>query len=98
MLTQEQQFKKQIADAIASFEFAFPNVSPPEPRWFHIWLTRYPFWSLKNVIQTLSTHSLKDQFTTESTGRAISALLRADALKRALDGSGASHDRAKSAH
>lgn len=87
MVSQEQKFKQQYSDLIAAFKTAFPNITPPEPRWFFLWIAKYPLWSIKDAIQTLSQHSLKARFTTESTGRAISALLRAEALRRAVAGS-----------
>jgi hypothetical protein len=84
MVTQEQKFKNQYSDLIAAFEAAFPGVTPPESRWFFLWLAKYPVCAIKDVIHILQQHPLKAQFTTESTGRAISALLRAEALKRAV--------------
>ena len=84
MITQEQKFKSQYADLIAAFQAAFPNIAPPEPRWFFLWLGKYPPGDIKDVIRSLQNHSLKARFTTESTGRAISALLRQNALERAV--------------
>jgi hypothetical protein len=86
MVTQEQKFKNQYSDLIAAFEAAFPNITPPEPRWWSLWLAKYPVWAIKDVIQILQQHPLKPQFTTVSTGKAISAFLRAEALKRAIAG------------
>ena len=86
MISQEQQFKNQLIDLIAVFEAAFPNTPPPDTQWFYLWRSKYPVWSIKDAIQTLSTHSKKAQFTTDSVGRAISTRLRSDALKRAIAG------------
>ena len=86
MVLQEQKFKNQFSDIIAAFEVAFPGITPPEPRWFTLWISKYPIWAIKDAIRQLSKHPLKDRFTTESTGKAISALLRAEALIRATSG------------
>jgi hypothetical protein len=80
---QEEKFRSQISDLAAAFEVAFLGIAPPEPRWFSLWLAKYPLWAIKDAIGTLSKHPLKPRFTTESCGKALSALLRAEALKRA---------------
>jgi len=69
---------------LADFASAFPSVNPPDIHWWLLWLQRYPFADIRDAIQTLSRHHLKDRFTTESTGRALSALLRDSAVKRAM--------------
>jgi hypothetical protein len=84
MISQEQQFANQLADLIAAFQANFPTIPPPDARWFYLWREKYPVWAIKNAIQTLAAHPLKDRFTTDSCGKALSASLRAAALKRAL--------------
>jgi hypothetical protein len=69
---------------LADFTAAFHNVNPPDIHWWLLWLQRYPFADIRDAIQTLSRHHLKDRFTTESSGRALSALLRDSAVKRAV--------------
>ena len=86
MISQEQQFKNQFDDLIAVFHAAFPSIPPPDTQWFYLWRAKYPIWAIEKAIQTLAAHPLKAQFTTESTGKAISSLLRAEALKRAIAG------------
>jgi hypothetical protein len=86
MVLQEQKFKNQFSDIIAAFEAAFPDIIPPESRWITLWLGKYPVWAIKDAIRQLSKHSLKARFTTDSTGKAISALLRAESLIRATSG------------
>jgi len=84
MLSQKFQFKHDYSALIAAFAAAFPDITPSEAQWFLHWLEKYPAWAIKDAIQTLAKHSMRARFTTESTGRAISALLRAEALKRAI--------------
>jgi len=68
----------------AEYTAAFPDITPPENHWWTLWMQRYPFEDIRDAIQTLSGHRLKDRFTTESTGRALSALLRDSAVRRAM--------------
>jgi|HubBroStandDraft_6_1064221.scaffolds.fasta_scaffold151715_3 hypothetical protein len=84
MISQEQQFANQFADLIAAFQAAFPNIPPPDTKWFYLWREKYPVWAIKDAIQKLAAHPLKARFTTDSCGKALSAMLRAEALKRAL--------------
>jgi hypothetical protein len=90
MMSQEQLFARAYADTIAEFEAAFPGIKPPEPFWFSTWITKYGFRDVSVAIRTLAGHPMKARFTTESTGRALSALLRAEALRRAIPGAPAS--------
>ncbi len=84
MLSQEYQFKQAYSVLIAVFQTAFPTITPPEAAWFFHWLEKYPAWAVMDAIETLGKHPLKARFTTESTGKAISAILRTEALKRAI--------------
>ena len=84
MPSQEFQFKQDYSTLIAAFNAAFPNITPPEAQWFFHWLAKYPTWAIKDAIQTLAQHPMRARFTTESTGRALSALLRQSALQRAI--------------
>lgn len=84
MLSQEFQFKQQYSNLIAEFSAAFPGITPPDAPWFFHWLEKYPAWAIKDAVQTLAKHPLKAKFTTASTGKAVSALLRTEALKRAV--------------
>lgn len=86
MAYHDSKFAAQYTDLIAAFKAAFPDINPPDPTWFAKWLREYRFGAIMDAIQTLQTHSLKAKFTTESTGKAISALLREDALRRAVAG------------
>jgi hypothetical protein len=80
MQTQED---KLYANAVAEFQTAFPSIQPPASAWFVQWLTAYGSFALSDAIQKLQRHSMTARFTTESTGKAISALLRAAALRAA---------------
>ncbi len=82
MLSQEKMFRRQHADITVALENAFPGVQPPESRWILLWLQKYPFPDILAAIQTLRDHPLRAKFTTESVGRAISALLRETAMQR----------------
>jgi hypothetical protein len=84
MPSQEWQFKQDYSAVITAFNEAFPNTTPPEYQWIFHWLGKYPVWAVRDAIQTLSQHPLRDKFTTTSIGKAISALLRVNAMKRAV--------------
>jgi hypothetical protein len=84
MTPRELQFQQQYSNLVREFEACFPGIKPPDPSWFAIWLRDYRFQATWDAIQTLSKHQLKSRFTTESTGRALSALLRQSAVCRAI--------------
>jgi hypothetical protein len=79
-----EEIRRQYLSLLADFSAAFPGITPPEQHWWLLWLQRYPFFDIRDSIQTLSKHHLKDRFTTESTGKAITALLRDSAVCRAI--------------
>ncbi len=80
----EFKFKQDYTTLVAEFQTAFSGIKPPAPDWFVFWLGKYSFREISDAIHTLQTHPLKARFTTESTGRAMSALLRESALRRAV--------------
>jgi hypothetical protein len=80
MQTQED---KLYLNALFEYQAAFPGIQPPAPTWFVKWLIEYDSKALSDTIQTLQRHPKKPLFTTESTGRAISALLRDGAIRAA---------------
>jgi hypothetical protein len=84
MMPQAELFARAYVKVLAEFAEAFPNVQPSEIFWFEGWVRKYGFRNLSNVIKHLAVHPLKAQFTTESTGKAISALLRENAMKQAI--------------
>ena len=79
-----EEIRRQYLSLLADFSAAFPGITPPEQHWWLLWLQRYPFSDIRDSIQTLSKHHLKDRFTTEFTGKAITALLRDSAVRRAM--------------
>jgi hypothetical protein len=83
-MTLERQFKRQYDTHIAAFKSAFPEIVPPACDWFGLWMRKYQFRAISDAINTLAKHPLKSRFSTESCGRAISSLLREDAMRRAL--------------
>jgi hypothetical protein len=84
MQTHEETIRQQHLSLLAQFTAAFPGITPPEKQWFQMWIHRYHFSDITAAIETLSHHHLKHLFTTESTGKAISALLRQSAVGRAM--------------
>lgn len=74
---------QQYSDIIKELQTAFPGIRIPEPSWIVRWLSQYGFRPLHDAIQTLSSHPAKPRFTTESIGKALSTLLRDEALRRA---------------
>jgi hypothetical protein len=78
------EIKQNYLSLLVDFTAAFPGIDPPANHWWLLWLQRYPFADIRGAIQTLSRHHLKPRFTTESTGKALSALLRESAVRRAM--------------
>jgi hypothetical protein len=83
MITLEQKLKNQYADIIRTLELSFPGVSPPESKWILLWQNNYQFPDIMAAITTLYHHPMKARFTQDSVGRAIGALLKDAAMKRA---------------
>jgi hypothetical protein len=80
----EWKFKQHYLELIAEFESAFPGIKPPAPEWFQLWLGKYSYAAISEAIQTLQKHPMKPRFTTDSCGKALSALLSQIALQRAM--------------
>ncbi len=74
---------KLFLDAISEFQTAFPTLRVPDSTWLAKWLSQYGSQALSDAIQKLKRNPRKDIFTTESVGRAISALLRDGAIQAA---------------
>ena len=85
MLTHTELMKQQYLELRAEFTAIFPNIPPPEARWWVVWLSRNNTTDIHLAIKKLGEHPLKAKFTTVSTGKAISAILRETAVARALD-------------
>jgi hypothetical protein len=86
MTPHEEQFHQQVQTILAAFTAACPNVEPPASAWLQHWLNRYSITAILDAIQFLQDRhpQVKAQFTTESTGKAISARLRQSAINRAV--------------
>jgi hypothetical protein len=84
MTSQESIYRQQYSDLINLFKGCFPGIEPPDSSWFVQWLARYGFADVCDAIQRLQSHPLKPRFTTDSTGRALSALLRDRAMGQAV--------------
>jgi hypothetical protein len=80
----EDEIRQNFLSLLATFTAAFPGITPPDNHWWTLWMQRYSFVDIRDAIQTLSRHHLKPQFTTVSTGKAITALLRDAAMRRAM--------------
>ena len=86
MTPQELKFRQHHTDIIAAFKAAFPGVNPPDASWVQIWLTRYSFIGVLAAIQTLQNYPphVRNRYSQESVGRAISSILRNAAINRAI--------------
>jgi hypothetical protein len=82
MLSQEHRLRKQYTDIITTLGLAFPGVQPPEHQWVLLWLQKYKFTDIMAAINTLAAHPLKANFTQNSIGKAMSALLRETVMRR----------------
>jgi len=80
----EDEIRQNFLSLLAEFTAAFPGINPPENHWWTLWMQRYSFVDIRAAIEVLSHHHLKPQFTTVSTGKAITALLRDAAMRRAM--------------
>jgi hypothetical protein len=80
----EETIRQQFAALLAAFREAFPHIAPPEVCWWSLWVSKYDVADIHAAIQKLSQHPMVDRFTTDSTGRAISAMLKQTALARAF--------------
>jgi hypothetical protein len=87
-MTQAEYLRQHYTALLSEFQIAFPHVQPPAPSWWGLWLQKYDPSAIHDAIQTLQNHrpEVKARFTQDSTGKAISALLREDALRRAITG------------
>jgi hypothetical protein len=86
MHAQSDNFEQQVIDIITAYRIAFPDVEVPAPEWITHWLTKYSRESILAAIKTLQAHSanVKARFTQTSVGRAMSTLLRAEAVRNAV--------------
>jgi len=84
MLTLEQQLRQKYVAALAEFKSEFPDITPPDAQWFQMWLSKYPYSDVSAAIKKLGQHPLKSSFTQQSTGRAISVMLKAESTRRAF--------------
>jgi hypothetical protein len=84
MITLEQQLRQQYVAILAEFTTEFPDVTPPEPAWFQLWLGKYLYSDISAAIRKLGQHPLKASFTQQSTGKALSVMLKQDATRRAF--------------
>jgi hypothetical protein len=84
MASQEQTFQSKYTNLLSKYQLAFPGVEPIAPEWWQLWLSKYSFHDIFEAIETLSHRSLNAQVTAQSTGKALSSLLRERALRRAF--------------
>jgi hypothetical protein len=84
MPSQEHILREQYTTLTAAFTKAFPHVTPPDADWWIDWMQRYDSGAIHEAIITLARHPLRAQFTQSSCGKALTSLLRQQALKRAI--------------
>jgi len=86
MTAQETEFQDQCLSIIAACKNEFPSLEPPPPVWLHQWLSRNSCQAILDAVRTLASHPahVRARYSEESVGRAISALLRDRALRRAI--------------
>lgn len=87
MATAEQHLRRLLAAVIHELKTAFPTLQAPDPSWIMIWVQKYPLIDIQAAIQTLSQHppQVQARYTTESVGRAITALLRERTIRRVIE-------------
>lgn len=85
MMSHTETIQQQYVKLRAEFKAAFPDIEPPEPRWWVVWLSHNNHTDVHLAIEKLGKHPLKAKFTTVSTGKAISALLRDAAVAHGLE-------------
>jgi hypothetical protein len=86
MAQEQSRFKQQYADLLLEFVTVFPDIAPPDSSWFVSWLTKYTYGAIRDSIRSLGSNNpnIKNRFTTESCGRALSAMLRDQAIRDAV--------------
>lgn len=84
MALHQDTLRDQYQALRTEFVAAFPEVTPPHTDWWQLWLQKYPFSDIRDAIPQLVGHPLKSRFTQESTGKAISSLLREAAVRKAF--------------
>lgn len=84
MPSQEFILREKYNAHLTEFVNNFPNLNPPAASFWFEWMTKYDDIDIQTAIRTLSVHPLKAKFTSESCSRAISSLLRQEALRRVL--------------
>ncbi len=80
----EHQLRTHYVTNLAIFKEEFPDIPPPEAAWFQLWLSKYLPSDVSAAIRKLGQHPLKSSFTTTSTGKAISVILKTEAQRRAF--------------
>lgn len=84
MKNHEAQLRSQFMQLRQAFDSTFPGLRPPELVHWRTWITEYDIPDIMEAIQQLGSHPLKNRFTPESCGKAISAILREKVRARAL--------------
>ena len=84
MASAETRLRQQYAAVSDALKATFPHVPPQDPSWIFAWLEQYPLSDIEAAIQTLSQHQpeVQARFTKESVGKAITALLKQQVIRR----------------
>lgn len=80
----EETLREQYITLLAAFSIALPQTPAPDSSWWALWMSKYEFADIRDAITILARHPSKSQFSKVSAGRALSALLREAAIKRAI--------------
>src|SRR6202041_1521508 len=83
---QVSPLRKQYTVTHAAWTDAFPNIQPPDASWWQNWFRDNDYTDILEAIRVLRSHSapVRARYSTESIGRAITAMLREIALRRAI--------------
>ncbi|HWO37790.1 MAG TPA: hypothetical protein VNO32_54145 [Candidatus Acidoferrum sp.] len=86
MPTQASILRKQYATALAAWSAAFPDIQPPAASWWQVWFKENEHCNILEAIRVLQRHSapVRARYTADSLSRAVTALLREIALRRAI--------------
>lgn len=78
--------RKQFTTARAAWIAAFPNIQPADATWWQVWFKHNDASDILEAIRILQSHSapVRAKYTTNSISRAITAMLREIALRRAI--------------
>jgi hypothetical protein len=83
---QVDTLRRKYTTALAAWIAAFPGIDPPHATFWQVWFKENDACDILEAIRTLQSHSapVRARYTTSSLARAITAMLREIALRRAI--------------